>query len=63
VPGYLSAAAAPHEDGVLGVGVVKIDPPPSEDAWRKGGERLALADTRGIVFLSSRPNRKYCKRR
>jgi len=63
VPGYFLAEAAPHEDGILGIGVVKIDFPPLEDAWRKGGGRLTLADTRGIVFLSSRPDWKCRKQR
>ena len=57
------AEAAPHEDGILGIGMVKIDFQPLEDAWRKGGERLTLADTHGIVFLSGCPNWKYCKQR
>jgi len=47
----------------LGIGVVKIDFPPLEDAWRKGGGRITLADTRGIVFLSSRPDWKCRKQR
>ena len=59
-PGYF--LAQPVRDGAsqpIGVLAVKISFDDLEANWQRSGELLMLADARGVVFLSSRPEWRF----
>ena len=55
VPGYFLSTRVDVE-GVVGVLVVKLDLQPLQETWRAADADVALADDRGVVFLSARPD-------
>lgn len=59
VPGYFLAHRIETPSGTLGVAVVKIDLAQLESTWRGAGDAAGLADSAGIIFLSSVPEWKY----
>lgn len=58
-PGYFLSVPIRVDDRVVGVSVVKIDLLPVEKQWREAGEQVAMADSEGIIFLSSHPDWRY----
>ena len=59
-PGYfLSSAIFDADRRPIGVAAVKVSLDELEDAWKRGGERLLVADANGVIFLSSLPALKY----
>ncbi|MED5619163.1 ATP-binding protein [Ideonella sp. BN130291] len=60
-PGYFLARAVrqPLTAPPLGVVAVKISLDDIEANWARSGERLALLDAHGVVFLASRPSWKF----
>ncbi|MCA6217516.1 sensor histidine kinase [Ideonella sp. B7] len=59
-PGYFLAQPVRDEDGrPFGVLAVKISFDDLEANWQRSGELLMLADARGVVFLSSRPEWRF----
>ena len=58
-PGYYFAHAVKTGDVVAGVVAVKLSLEKLDQAWSHDGERIAVADGNGVVFLSSEPNWKY----
>ncbi|MGO8953930.1 MAG: ATP-binding protein [Rhodomicrobium sp.] len=53
LPGYYLATAIKQSGRTQGIAVVKIDLRILEEEWKKAGEPVAVADERGVVFLSS----------
>lgn len=58
-PGYFLATPILIDQVVVGVAIVKIDLLPVEQQWRDAGETVAMNDSQGIIFLSSRPQWRY----
>lgn len=58
-PGYFLSVPVKVDDKVVGVSVVKIDLLPVEKQWRDAAEQVAMADSEGIIFLSSQPDWRY----
>ena len=58
-PGYFLASRIDGPAGAKGVAVVKVDLMPIETEWRRAGERVALVDGEGVVFLASDPAWRY----
>ncbi len=58
-PGYYIASPVEVEGLPRGVAVVKIDLSTLQNIWRDGGETLFVADSYGIIILSSRPSWQY----
>lgn len=59
-PGYfLSSPIFNAERGPMGVATVKVSLDDLEEAWKRGGEKLLLADANGVIFLSSVTGWKY----
>ncbi len=56
---FLSQALRDAQGRAVGVVVVKIGLGALERAWATGGEPLALADERGVLFLASREDWRY----
>lgn len=56
---YFACAISGSQGTVLGVAAVKVNLERLDHAWRSGGEKIAVADSNGVVFLSSEPNWKY----
>jgi len=53
IPGYFLSKRFVTSAGRPAVAVVKVDMSPLEQAWGAAGERVALADRAGMIFLSS----------
>ncbi len=58
-PGYFLSVPIKVDDKVVGVSIVKIDLLPVEKQWRDASEYVAMADSEGIIFLSSQPDWRY----
>lgn len=58
-PGYFLSVPIKVDDRVVGVSIVKIDLLPVEKQWHDAGEEVAMTDSEGIIFLSSRPDWRY----
>ncbi|MFT4180800.1 MAG: ATP-binding protein [Rhizobium sp.] len=58
-PGYFLSVPIKVDDKVVGVSIVKIDLLPVEKQWHDAGEQVAMTDSEGIIFLSSRPDWRY----
>ena len=58
-PGYFLSVPIKIDDKVVGVSAVKIDLLPVEQQWRDASEQVAMADSEGIIFLSSQPDWRY----
>lgn len=58
-PGYYFAHAVKAGDTVTGVVAVKLSLEQLDQAWSHEGERIAVVDGNGVIFLSSEPNWKY----
>lgn len=58
-PGYFLASRIDGPTGAKGVAVVKVDLMPIEAEWRRAGERVALVDGEGVVFLAGDPAWRY----
>jgi two-component system C4-dicarboxylate transport sensor histidine kinase DctB len=58
-PGYFLSVPIKVDDKVVGVSIVKIDLLPVEKQWRDASEHVAMADSEGIIFLSSQPDWRY----
>lgn len=58
-PGYFLSTAIFEGKRPIGVAVVKVSLNELEEAWKRGGEQLALADANGVTFLTSIPSWKY----
>lgn len=56
---FLSQVLRDAQGAAAGVVVVKIGLGALEQAWTAGGEPLALADERGVLFLASREDWRY----
>ncbi|MDB5931468.1 MAG: sensor histidine kinase [Polaromonas sp.] len=57
--GYYFAHAVKKNGEVIGVTAVKVNLERLDAAWGHGGEKIAVADGNGVIFLSSEPNWKY----
>ncbi|MDB5869055.1 MAG: sensor histidine kinase, partial [Polaromonas sp.] len=57
--GYYFAHAVKKNGIVIGVTAVKVSLERLDQAWGHGGEKIAVADGNGVIFLSSEPNWKY----
>jgi len=57
--GLFIAEPVREHGAVLGVVVVKISLEPLQAAWMRGGDPVALRDSRGIVFLSAVPEWRF----
>ena len=57
--GYFLSAPVYVGGTITGVAVVKIRLDALEDAWRRSGDLLLVADRLGVVVLSSTPNWKF----
>ena len=57
--GYYYAHAVVKNGHVIGVTAVKVSLERLDQAWGHEGEKIAVADSTGVVFLSSEPNWKY----
>lgn len=58
-PGYFLSYPVRDDNRVVGVATVKIALDDDESSWVRSGEKLALVDANGVVFLSSEPHWKY----
>jgi two-component system, NtrC family, C4-dicarboxylate transport sensor histidine kinase DctB len=52
-------AEAVRDPDYLGTAVVRIEFEAIEQAWEQAGERVLIADDKGIVFLASEPGYKF----
>ena len=57
--GYYLSYALQHEGGQRGVAAVKVDLEEAERVWKNLPGNVLLADERGVVILSSRPEWKF----
>ncbi len=57
--GYFLSAPVYVDGTITGVAVVKIRLDALEDAWRRSGDLLLVADRLGVVVLASSPSWKY----
>lgn len=57
--GYYFAHAITAKGVAIGVVAVKLSLEKLDAAWGHEGERIAVADGNGVIFLSSEPNWKY----
>ncbi|WP_235899912.1 sensor histidine kinase [Tritonibacter aquimaris] len=59
-PGYFIADPVRRDDGtVIGVVAIKVGLKALAESWRSSGEKVLLADDRGVVILSSMPDWQY----
>ncbi|NIZ08497.1 ATP-binding protein [Pseudooceanicola sp. HF7] len=58
-PGYFMSTRLYGPSGELGVLVVKINLRPLEETWAETGQKVAVADADGVVFLSGDPAWRY----
>lgn len=59
-PGYFIADPVRRDDGtVIGVIAIKVGLKALAESWRSSGEKVLLADNRGVVILSSMPDWQY----
>ena len=58
-PGYFFARGIYHQGRLRGVAVVKVNIERLQQGWDEGAGRVLLADSHGVVFLSSEPAWKY----
>jgi two-component system C4-dicarboxylate transport sensor histidine kinase DctB len=58
-PGLFLSRPVEFNSAIIGVAVVKIDMRQLEQDWKRGGERVLVADNDGVIFLSSNPRWKY----
>lgn len=58
-PGFYISHPIRSNDEIIGVAVAKIALSPLELLWREGGETLFVADSNGVIVLTSRPSWKY----
>ena len=54
-PGFYISHPIRHNSEIIGVAVAKIALSPLELLWREGGETLFVADSNGVIVLTSRP--------
>lgn len=60
LPGYFIAdPVRDHEGDTIGVVAIKIDLAKLQDSWRNSGEQVLLANSDGVVLLSSDPTWLY----
>jgi two-component system C4-dicarboxylate transport sensor histidine kinase DctB len=59
VPGYFLSYALRHAASTLGVATVKVNLEAAERAWASLPGEMLLADERGVVILTSRPDWKF----
>jgi len=60
LPGYFIADAVRQPGGgISGVIAIKLDLTDLEEAWRAAGEQVFLANSDGVVLLSSNPGWRY----
>jgi two-component system C4-dicarboxylate transport sensor histidine kinase DctB len=59
VPGYFLAAPISKNQEMIGVVTVKVSLDSFESAWLKGGDIVLLADSSGVIFLTSNREWKY----
>ncbi|MDB5849942.1 MAG: sensor histidine kinase [Rhodoferax sp.] len=57
--GYYYAHSVVKDGRVIGVTAVKVSLERLDQAWGHDGEKIVVADSNGVVFLSSEPNWKY----
>ena len=58
-PGYYFSSMVRDGDRTLGVIAVKVNLERLDQAWAHSGEKILVADSNGIVFLSSEPAWKF----
>ena len=58
-PGYYFSSTVRNGDQPIGVIAVKVDLEHLDQAWAHSGEKILVADSNGIVFLSSEPAWKF----
>jgi len=57
--GYYFTHPVMVDGAVIGVAAVKVNLERLDQAWSHDGEKIAVADGNGVLFLSSEPNWKY----
>jgi len=62
-PGYFLAVPVKLDGRNVGAAIVKINLLPLEQQWRDAGERVAVEDKEGVIFLSSEPQWRYHSQR
>ncbi len=58
-PGYFLSSPVFENKRLIGVAVVKISLADTEEAWRRSGEDIVVADANGVAFLSSVSRWRY----
>lgn len=58
-PGAFIAAPLYAEKKVIGVVAIKIDLTAYERKWREAGHHIAIADSQGVIFLTTDPTWRY----
>ncbi|GAB7022358.1 sensor histidine kinase [Salidesulfovibrio brasiliensis] len=58
-PGFYLSHPIRIRDDVVGVVATKVVLSPLETLWQEGGETVFVADSNGVIVLSSRPKWKY----
>lgn len=58
-PGYFLSSRIDGDGRPIGVAVAKVDMAPLAQTWAAAGERSAIADREGVVFLSGDPAWTY----
>ena len=58
-PGAFIAAPVHVEQRIVGVVAIKIDLTAFESKWREAGQQIAIADTLGVIFLTTEPAWRY----
>jgi two-component system C4-dicarboxylate transport sensor histidine kinase DctB len=58
-PGYFLSSRINANGRPVGVAVAKVDMAPLAETWAAAGERSAIADREGVVFLSGDPDWTY----
>ena len=58
-PGAFIAAPLYAEKKVIGVVAIKIDLTAYERKWREAGQHIAIADSQGVIFLTTDPTWRY----
>ncbi|QCB44832.1 ATP-binding protein [Hydrogenophaga sp. PAMC20947] len=58
-PGAFVAAPLYAEGRIVGVVTIKIDLTAFESKWREAGQQIAIADTLGVIFLTTEPSWRY----
>ena len=58
-PGYFLSSPVYENSRLIGVAVVKVSLADTEEAWRRSGEDIVVADANGVAFLSSVSKWRY----